>query len=147
MTRNGEEPPHIEQPGGFDAQEAPDANGGVVVLVVDDQELVIGAVKRILQRAGGFTVVSTTSPLEALKLVKSLPHLGETVMDVMMPEMNGVELAQRVHALRPDLPILHMTASPEAAEELMERAGWLGPVVHKPFESEQLLSSLKRLLT
>ncbi|MEL6182223.1 MAG: response regulator, partial [Myxococcota bacterium] len=125
---------------------APEPPIDTTLLVVDDQHLLIRVVKRILARSGGYRVLAATSARDAMALVRSTPEISFVLMDVMMPEMTGVELAAHMLRERPNLPILHMTASPEAAQDLMAEAGWSAPLIQKPFAPEQLLTFIERSL-
>ena len=80
------------------------------ILVVDDQPLNVQLLKRKLEREG-LTVVAAYNGLEALELVaKDKPDL--ILLDVMMPDMDGIEVCQRLQSneeTRP-IPVIFITA-------------------------------------
>jgi PAS domain S-box-containing protein len=119
---------------------------GETVLVVDDEPAVRVVTKRILQRSG-YAVLDAPGGVEALDTLREHPgpiHLLLT--DVIMPEMNGREVAQRVREQRPGIRVVYMSAySPEAIAHdglLDEGAAF----VRKPFESGLLLQTVRRAL-
>src|SRR6266571_756626 len=119
---------------------------GETVLVVDDEPAVRVVTKRILQRSG-YAVLDAPGGVEALDTLREHPgpiHLLLT--DVIMPEMNGREVAQRVREQRPGIRVVYMSAySPEAiAHDGLLDAG--AAFVRKPFESGMLLQTVRRAL-
>ena len=78
------------------------------VLIVDDEEPIRRFVERLLQEAGHNTVTATDGP-EAIEAASKLDPLDLLVTDVMMPQMNGDELARRLRLLRPSLKVLYLT--------------------------------------
>jgi len=119
---------------------------GETVLVVDDEPAVRVVTKRILQRSG-YAVLEAAGGVEALDTLREHPgpiHLLLT--DVIMPEMNGRDVAQRVREQRPGIRVVYMSAySPEAIAHdglLDEGAAF----VRKPFESGLLLQTVRRTL-
>ncbi len=80
--------------------------GHETVLLVEDDAAVLGLGRVILQRLG-YTVLATNSPLEAVRLVSEHDGVIDLLMtDVVMPEMSGRELAERLREIRPMLKCL-----------------------------------------
>src|SRR5439155_4634569 len=83
--------------------------GSETVLVVEDQEEVRKLTKRVLQ-ARGYTVLTARHAAEALEIVDQHPtQIHLMVTDVVMPGMNGRELAQLACARRRDLKVLYVS--------------------------------------
>jgi signal transduction histidine kinase len=85
------------------------ARGTETVLLVEDEEQVRDVVCEIL-RADGYRVLAAASPLEAIGLANG--HTGALdllLTDVVMPQMNGRELADRLKALRPEMRVLFVS--------------------------------------
>jgi hypothetical protein len=120
--------------------------GGETVLLVEDEDAIRDVTERILTRKG-YSVMSASGGAEALRLLESHPgpvHL--LVTDVVMPQMLGKEVAERVAALRPGVRVLFMSgyAMPVLGEE-----GRLAPgvsLLEKPFSESQLLSKVRDVL-
>ena len=117
------------------------------VLIVEDESLVRLTVAHFLRELG-YKVLEAATPAEALKKNHSEKPIDILVTDVMMPHMEGQELAQQLRKLRPNLGVVFMSAFPK--EDLVERdripTG--ATVLTKPFSQEDLdraiLGSLNR---
>jgi PAS domain S-box-containing protein len=122
------------------------AHSAQTVLVVDDTEVVRTAVARDL-RGVGYAVLSASNATEALLL--SDQHKGPIhmlVADVVMPGMNGRELARHLLRKRPNLKMLFMTGYDKdtiASEDPMDASE---TVLYKPFSSLELFAALGKLL-
>jgi len=117
-------------------------------LVVDDDELVRMGLRQYLQRAG-CEVTEAANGDDALSRLKaeSGADVQLLVADVMLPGMQGTELAAAAHLVRPDLAILFISA--HAPELLVERR-WLEPgmpVLQKPFTAEELQHAVADILS
>ncbi len=109
------------------------------VLVADDNRGFAELLRALLEDAG-HTVVTAYSGLAAIHVVEQEP-VDAAVLDVLIPEISGDAVAERLRQLRPGLPIVLMTGN----GDLFARASGLR-VLHKPFTREDLLAELDRLL-
>lgn len=80
----------------------------ISVLIVDDEEPVRKFVDRVLSDAGYRTTLAADGP-EAVEVASKLDRLDVLVTDLMMPEMQGDELARRLRAESPSLKVLYLT--------------------------------------
>lgn len=78
------------------------------VLVVDDDSLTRRFVDRVLREAGFETAVAEDGP-EAMTVAESFQPLDLVLTDLMMPDMNGDELARRLRTTEPGLKVLYLT--------------------------------------
>ncbi len=78
------------------------------LLIVDDEQPVLHFVERVLREAGYQTAVAADGA-EALNLVARLGEFDMLVTDMMMPGMNGAELARRLRQSQPGLKVLYLT--------------------------------------
>jgi CheY-like chemotaxis protein len=119
---------------------------GPTILLVDDDRAVRFIATRTLEEAG-YRVVEAGDGVEALRYFLEDPQRFDAlVTDVVMPRMPGTLLATRVHATRPSLPILLMSGYSPA--EMVDH-GVAAPhtcVVPKPFDPDQLLAAVQRIL-
>lgn len=105
------------------------------VLLVEDEEPILGLASRTLTRQG-YKVLTASTPHDALRLSEQFPdtiHL--LISDVIMPEMSGKALAEHLQKQRPALRILFMSGYPA---EILSQDGHLPPgqpVLQKPFTS------------
>ncbi len=114
------------------------------VLVVDDEEIVCASVRRILSKRD-IDVDTAMKADEALeKLDKE--HFNLVVMDLMMPEMNGIELMHAIRKKDMDVPFLMITGYPTIKTAM--QALRLGAIdyIPKPFTRHELLGPVNRAL-
>lgn len=114
------------------------------VLIVDDEILIANTLGMIL-RQGGYECQVAYSGFAALQQSREFqPTL--LISDVIMPDMNGVEVAIRVREQLPDCQILLLTGQ-AAAVDLMQRARAAGhefDILNKPIHPEELLRWVER---
>jgi signal transduction histidine kinase/ActR/RegA family two-component response regulator len=130
-----------------DAKEASTAQGrGERVLLVDDEEPLLEMTTELLVKLG-YRPAPFSDGAAALAAFERSPDAFDMMLaDEMMPGLTGSGLAQAVHALRPDLPIVLMSgyASPKLTEVAL-RAG-VSEVLKKPVQSRELAAALARVL-
>ncbi len=83
--------------------------GTETILIVEDDEAILNLSRTILEKLG-YTVLAAPAPRHALHLINE--HRGDVhlvITDVVMPEMNGRELAEKLSAIRPNLKCLYMS--------------------------------------
>jgi len=114
------------------------------VLVVDDEPNLVEVVTMAL-RFQGFTVASAASGHEALAAVASFkPHL--IVLDVMLPDMEGFEVASRLGAQRAGVPIIFLTARDATEDKVRGLSGGGDDYMTKPFSLEELVARIRTIL-
>ncbi len=115
------------------------------VMLVEDDESVRLLTQRILEEAG-YTVIDACSGVEALEIVKERwEEIDLLVTDVIMPRMNGAELAEAVSSVAPKIRTLFISGY--SAREI-RRAGLLtdeAKCLKKPYQRVELLSTLQEL--
>ena len=114
------------------------------VLVVDDETPVRTMVAAALERQG-YTVELAGGGREALEALE-LNTFNLVLTDIVMQDVNGIALLERIHALQPNLPVVMVTAVHDisVAIDSMRRGAY--DYLLKPFEREQLLSTVQRAL-
>ncbi len=112
------------------------------ILLVDDDALVLGGTSAMLEDLG-HRVLEAASGEAALHVLASDPSVDLVITDQAMPGMTGLELAERVRAGWPALPIL--IASGHA--ELPDRAGSSLPRLAKPFRQDELADAVANVLS
>ncbi|MBK9391329.1 MAG: response regulator [Bacteroidetes bacterium] len=78
-------------------------------LLVDDNKDVLIYLNRILIDTG-ISILTARSGFEALELIKTFPDIDVVILDMQMPEMNGIEATKEIKKIRTDLPIIAQTA-------------------------------------
>jgi two-component system cell cycle sensor histidine kinase/response regulator CckA len=128
------------------AQESEQLGGDETVLVCEDEEGVRRLVEHILA-SNGYRLLVAALPSEALRLAADPDQpIDAIVTDVIMPEMPGPELAERVQALRPGVRTIFVSGY--TAETLRDRGRVPqgSAFIQKPFEAATLLRTLRDLL-
>jgi two-component system cell cycle sensor histidine kinase/response regulator CckA len=112
-----------------------------LILAVDDEHLALSLVKSMLERSG-FTVQTAGSGEEALRIFGTeREHIGLVITDVVMPEMDGTALAERLLRQRPDLPVLFISGFSDRLEQID------APILPKPFSSSALVRKVRALMS
>lgn len=111
------------------------------ILFAEDEELLRRMIARSL-REGGFRVVEAQGGMEALKAAAAQPSPIDLLLaDILMPDMDGRELARRLISRRPEMKVLFISGYYKEAE-LESGSNFLG----KPFTPGELLSRVRQLL-
>ncbi|MFZ5798984.1 MAG: transporter substrate-binding domain-containing protein [Thermodesulfobacteriota bacterium] len=124
----------------------PEPGGRETVLLVEDEPALLELGKRIIERMG-YKVLSTTSPAKAIRLAREYgDRIHLLITDVVMPEMNGRELAEKLITIQPDIKYLFMSGYTANA---IAHHGVLDNNVHfiqKPFSQQDLASKIREVL-
>jgi len=114
------------------------------ILVVDDESLIRDLLYEFLT-SQGYMVLLASSTEEALKFLSDR-EIKLALVDLKLPDLDGLELIQSIKKLKPSLPCLLMTAYPD--KESLARARKLGvsAYITKPFQLDQLLSLIQKAL-
>jgi two-component system OmpR family response regulator len=114
------------------------------VLVVDDEPNIVDVVAMAL-RFQGFGVETASTGEEALARVTAFrPHL--MVLDVMLPDMEGFDVAQRLGAQRAEVPIIFLTARDATEDKVRGLTTGGDDYVTKPFSLEELIARVRTVL-
>lgn len=120
--------------------------GSETILLVEDDNDIRELVAAML-KAGGYNVLVAESPSAALHAARnSSENIALLLTDIIMPEMSGVELCQRIRASRPAIRQLYMTGYPGSE---LGRRGLLesdAEILEKPFEEHDLLARVRSVL-
>ena len=119
---------------------------GETVLLVEDEEEILKASKAMLEILG-YAVFTASTPGEAL--LQTTTHAGEIQLlltDVVMPEMNGRDLAKSLMRIKPGLKCLYMSGY---TDDVIAHGGVLDESMHflqKPFSMQDLASKMREAL-
>ena len=120
---------------------------GATILVVDDEPTLLALVRTMLWRAG-YNVLEASGPGEALAVIEQHPGpIPLLLSDVLMPEMNGFELAERIKRMRPEIQVLFMTGFTD--RNLLDSTGRMPgnvPLIRKPFTAHRLVHAIDGIL-
>src|SRR4051794_29607189 len=137
----GSQETHSIRDDGVLMSESPDAHR---VLVVDDEPNIVDVVAMAL-RFQGFAVESAGTGADAVAKVSSFkPQL--IVLDVMLPDMEGFDVAKRLGAQRARVPIIYLTARDATEDKIRGLALGGDDYVTKPFSLEELVARIRSIL-
>src|SRR2546425_5586699 len=126
----------------YPAPEKPLRTGTRTVLVVDDEDGVLYAIRQTLENLD-YRVIETTDARQALGMVKTDSSIDLLIIDLFMPGMNGATLLRKSREIRPNLRVVLMTgiASNEQVRQWRAR-GEL--IVVKPWQDEELIRAMQK---
>ena len=127
------------------ADEPGAANNAKRVLVVEDRDVVRELARDVLESAG-FDVVAVAGGREALAEVEFGEPFDLLLTDVVMPEMSGPELAVKLRAKCPELPVLYMSGYTDDVLSAHELSREATAFLRKPFGNAELITAARTLL-
>lgn len=111
------------------------------ILVVDDEKAIRLLLKVNLEKVG-YSVKEACNGVEALKCLEKTPF-DLVVLDVMMPELDGIDVCRRVKVLYPNMPIIMLSAKSEEIDRILGLEMGADDYVAKPFSPRELLARIK----
>ena len=114
------------------------------ILIVDDEKNYLLVLEALLGPQG-YEIITVNNAHDALRSVREA-DLDLVITDVKMPGMNGIELLEECKKIKPELPVIIMTAygSIEMAVDAMKKNAY--DYITKPFQNEQLKLTVKKAL-
>ena len=114
-----------------------------VVLIVDDDDGVRDALHVVLDEE--YAVLEAAHGRTALDLVLSRP-VDLVLLDILMPDVDGLEILQEIKALEPNLPVIMMTAVKTVRTTVAAMKLGASDYLTKPFQHDELLATIRRVL-
>ncbi len=120
--------------------------GQQTILVVEDEPIVLELVTKLLEMKG-YTVIATNNPLDAINIARnSADKINLLLTDVLMPEMNGDELAKKLLTDYPSLKCLFMSGY---TADIVTHSGLLDEEIHfiqKPFSIDTMIAKVQTVI-
>jgi CheY-like chemotaxis protein len=120
-------------------------HGPATILLVEDEDAVRSTTQRILSRRG-YSVLTAVDGASAMEIVTSEIPIDLLVTDVVMPNMNGVALAERFLQAQPRAQVIYMSGY---TDDILSTSGLSGEridFVPKPFRPEELITKVREVL-
>lgn len=118
---------------------------GLHVLLVEDNELNMEIARFIIENEGA-RVTCATNGKEAVDIYKNAPESFDIIlMDIMMPEMDGLQATQVIRSFDHDIPIVAMTANAFAEDKIKAKKAGMNAHVSKPLDKDKLIQVISRL--
>lgn len=120
--------------------------GNEKILLVDDEKSIIDVMQPMLKRLG-YQVAARTSSIEALEAFRAKPDKYDLVItDFTMSNMTGMELAEKLLKLRPDIPIILCTGFSERINENKAKSRGIRAFVMKPVVRDEIANIIRMVL-
>ena len=116
----------------------------VRVLVVDDEQMLADLLASAL-RYEGWEVTTAATGVKAVQLARELEP-DVVVLDIMLPDFDGLEVMRRIHGHRPRVPVLFLTAKDAVEDRVAGLTAGGDDYVTKPFSLEEVVARLRALL-
>lgn len=115
------------------------------ILVIDDELDMLMLIRMIIEDSTDYEVETTNNPSEGLKVLAERDY-DLVITDLKMPGMDGLEVSEELWKIRPDIPVIIITAygSPEAADEALKKG--VADFITKPFRKDTMVFTMNRVL-
>lgn len=136
--------PQRQDAGGPAPGEHPELDGSETILLVEDEEAIRALVDRILSQRG-YNVISSTSPLDALRTAQELDRIDLLVTDIVMPDLTGKEVSEALNQTR-RVRTLYMSGY---TDDIINQHGLIEAgsfYLEKPFAPVELLKMVRKAL-
>jgi len=107
------------------------------ILIVDDDESIRGYISRLLNMSG-FEVITASSGKDALNLLKVNPDVAVVLLDILMPDMDGLETLTEIKKASKELPVIMLSALGQTGIIVKAMRAGASDYLVKPFEEEEL---------
>ena len=125
---------------------APIPKGNERILIVDDEKTMVDVIQTMLENLG-YTVTAKTSSIETLETFRMQPDKFDLIItDMTMPNMTGMDLANVVMKIRPDIPIILCTGFSELIDEDRAKAMDIRAFVMKPVVMTKMAEVIRKAL-
>ena len=116
----------------------------ISILLVEDEQNLHEALKLNLELEG-YEVSSAFDGTQALKAIQQ-EYFNLIILDVMLPGIDGISVAETVRVQNNDVPILILSAKDSSADRVLGLKKWADDYLTKPFNLEELLLRIQKLL-
>lgn len=114
------------------------------ILVVDDEPAIVTLITYNLEQAN-YQVVSVDNGLDAVEIVQK-GLVDFVIMDLMLPQLDGIEATKRIRKFDEQIPIIMLTAKTSQVDKILGLELGADDYITKPFSPQELLSRIKVIL-
>lgn len=109
------------------------------VAVIDDENEILSVIQRFLNRSGKYNVTTFSNPVVALDTIDN--NYDIIMLDIMMPQMNGLDVLEKIKEKNPNQKVVMMTAYSTLDKVLKSHKYGATHYLMKPFDSLQAIES------
>ncbi|TVR80231.1 MAG: DNA-binding response regulator [Chitinophagaceae bacterium] len=114
------------------------------ILIVEDEESILEAL-RINLEMEGYEVITATNGAKGLSIIKN-QHFNLIILDIMLPDMDGIQLCEQIRLERSEVPVLFLTAKDTGQDKIEGLKAGADDYLTKPFNLEEFLLRVKVLV-
>ncbi len=104
------------------------------IAIIDDEKDILQVLEKFLMRSGELQVTTFSNPIDGLKEVQSGGY-DLVLLDIMMPQMDGIEVLQKIKETHPDIQVIIMTAFTTLERTIEAHKYGAKNYLTKPFDS------------
>ena len=135
-----------QAPSGASRREYAKVLGGASILVAEDDETNFYFLKSLLTRETGVTVLHASNGREAVELFKRNPDIVLILMDIKMPEVDGLEATRQIKLINVNVPVIAITAYAMSGDEERVLAAGCDGYLSKPITKKSLLEKIAEFI-
>lgn len=113
------------------------------ILIAEDDQISYLFIRQILNQPE-ITVLRAKSGLESIELLKSDPQIDLVLMDIKMPELDGIEATKQIRKFNPQVPIIVQTAYSSSEDKERALEAGCNDYINKPIDKERLLQLIRK---
>ncbi len=113
-----------------------------IILIAEDEDTNLVVLKTMLRRFDDITIIHAYNGKEALSIVESQPDVYLVLMDLKMPVMDGFEATRNIKKIKPQLPVIAVTAFAMTGDEQRALGAGCDAYIAKPINRNQLYELL-----
>ena len=118
-----------------------------VILIAEDDEINYKYVDKLLSRVKGVTTVRARNGREVVDIAINRPEISLILMDIKMPLLDGHSATKMIKEVRPDLPIIAVTAFAMLQDKVAAKNAGCDDYVSKPYEADDILNIIDKYLS
>ena len=115
------------------------------ILIAEDEDSNYKYLEIVLRKTG-IEIFRAHNGLEAIEIIKTHPEINLILMDIKMPEMNGLEATKEIKKLNRDIPVVALTAYAMANDREMSLEAGCDDYISKPVRKHMIYSMLHKYL-
>ncbi len=116
------------------------------ILIAEDDNISYLLLKNLLKKDGDYEFYHALNGNEAVQLAKDNPDIEFVFMDLKMPELNGFDATRIIKSMRPELPIIAITALAMLGDKEKVLEAGCNDYISKPYNPKDVIDKMKRLL-
>lgn len=116
-----------------------------IILLADDEEMLRDLLSDLLE-SKGYSVIRVSSSMETLRVLTEEIKVDLVIIDYNMPQMNGIECAEKIREYKFDMPIILSTGSLTVEENFDPQRTGINRLLSKPYEFKTMLATIEELI-